>query len=62
MMDAAALYIHLCFCDTPVSVLERAVLPSAVLSEQWKTCTRFYKRKSAIPTAFYAFSYPCLTA
>lgn len=62
MMDGAAIYIHLRFCDIPVSVLERALLPSTVLNEQWKTCTGFCKGKSAVPTAFYAFSYPCLTA
>lgn len=55
MMDAAAIYIQLHFCDTPVYVWERALLPSTVLNEQWKTCTRFYKGKSA-------FCYPCLTA
>lgn len=62
VMDAVAIYIQLCFCDTPVSVLERALLPSTVLNEQWNTCTGFYQGKSAVPTACYAFSYACLAA
>lgn len=56
LYDGCSGYIYLLhFCGTLV------LLPSTLLNEQWKTYTRFYKGKSAAPTAFYTTSYPCLS-